>query len=89
MFVTPESKAREAGPAIDRSIFSFRALHAGENAGYAPWHLRSVRVARGDTVQKLARRMAPETFKEERFRALNGLDPARQLKPGEWVKVIE
>ncbi len=48
-----------------------------------PLHLKVVKVAPGDTVEKLASRMAVPDRQVERFRVLNGLDPGDKLKPGQ------
>ena len=42
----------------------------------------------GDTVEKLAGRMAVADRAVERFRVLNGLDPGDRLKPGSEVKIV-
>jgi len=47
-----------------------------------------VQVRPGDTVEKLASRMAVPDHAIERFRVLNGLDPADKLKPGGEVKIV-
>ena len=48
----------------------------------------AVTVAAGETVEKLARRMAIHDRQVERFRVLNGLGPADRVKPGEMVKIV-
>ena len=45
-------------------------------------------VKRGDTVEKLARRMAVGDRPVERFRVLNGLGEKDRLKPGDMVKMV-
>jgi predicted Zn-dependent protease len=53
-----------------------------------PLRLRLVTVAPGDTVEKLAGRMAVADRALDRFRVLNGLDPGDQVKPGSEVKIV-
>ena len=47
-----------------------------------------VTVRSGDTVQSLARRMAFDTYQEDRFRAINGLDASGTLRAGDRVKIV-
>ena len=42
----------------------------------------------GDTVEKLASRMALIDRQVERFRVLNGLEAGDHPKPGEQVKIV-
>ena len=44
-------------------------------------------VSEGDTVERLASRMATDR-KEERFRILNGLGPSDRLRAGDQVKIV-
>ena len=53
-----------------------------------PLRLQVVKVAPGETVDKLASRMAVSDRAAERFRVLNGLDPSDRLKPGSEVKIV-
>ena len=47
-----------------------------------------VEVKRGDTVERLARRMAVADRPAERFRVLNGLGEKDRVKPGDLVKIV-
>ncbi len=53
-----------------------------------PFRVRVVKVGPGDTVDKLAARMAVADHQTERFRVLNGLDAGDRLKPGSEVKIV-
>jgi predicted Zn-dependent protease len=53
-----------------------------------PLHLMVVTVAPGDTVDKLAGRMAVADRAVERFRVLNGLESGAKVKPGSEVKIV-
>jgi predicted Zn-dependent protease len=79
-------------PEIDRSfretVDTFRRMSLAEIQHAKPLHLKAVKVKPGDTVEKLARRMAVPDRQVERFRVLNGLGPGDSLKPGEEVKVV-
>lgn len=47
-----------------------------------------VTVGSGDTAASLTAKMAVPTYKEETFRALNGLKPSDTLKAGSRVKIV-
>jgi predicted Zn-dependent protease len=79
-------------PEIDRSfretVNTFRRMTLAEIKHAKPLHLKIVKVAPGDTVEKLSRRMAVSDRQVERFRVLNGLGPNDHLKPGTEVKIV-
>jgi predicted Zn-dependent protease len=79
-------------PEIDRvfreTVGTFRRMSLAEIQHAKPLHLKAFKVKPGDTVEKLARRMAVSDRQVERFRVLNGLGPADSLKPGSEVKVV-
>ncbi|HVZ53084.1 MAG TPA: M48 family metalloprotease [Pseudolabrys sp.] len=83
---------RKASGATDRafseSVMSFRRMSLKEASEIRPLHLKIVKVAAGDTPEKLAHRMAAFDHPLATFRVLNGLAPSDTLKPGEEVKVI-
>ncbi len=66
---------------------SFRLLGPEEVASLRARRIRTVRTAPGDTVARLAARMASDTPLAH-FRMLNGLSPADRLKPGDLVKLV-
>jgi predicted Zn-dependent protease len=69
------------------SVGTFRRMSLAEIDQTKPLRLRVVKVAPGDTVEKLARRMAVSDRQVEQFRVLNGLDAGDRLKPGSEVKI--
>ena len=69
-------------------INSLRRITAEEAAAIRPRIIHVVTVARGDTVQSLASRMAYRDFKVERFLTLNGLATNSVLTPGQRVKLV-
>jgi predicted Zn-dependent protease len=79
-------------PETDRlfreSIGTFRRMSLAEIEQAKPLHLTVVTVAPGDTIDKLASRMAVPDRAVERFRVLNGLEPGDKLKPGSEVKIV-
>jgi predicted Zn-dependent protease len=84
--------AKHRTPETDRifreSIGTFRRMTLAEIEQAKPLHLMVVKVAPGDTIEKLASRMAGTDRAVERFRVLNGLNPGDKLKPGSEVKIV-
>lgn len=84
--------AQTIDAALDRDfasmVTSLRALSVQEAKRLVPLRVRTVKVARGDTVRKLAARMAEPERAEERFRLLNGLSAGERLRAGQMVKII-
>jgi predicted Zn-dependent protease len=69
-------------------VNSLRRITPQEAAAIHPRIIHVVTVARGDTVQSLAGRMAYRDFKLDRFLTLNGLAPSGTLVPGQKVKLV-
>jgi predicted Zn-dependent protease len=69
------------------SVSTFRRMTLAESQATKPLRLKIVTVAPGDTVQKLASRMAVSDLRVERFRIINGLAPGQRLEPGDRVKI--
>lgn len=84
LFVAPAGSGGDLGPALR----SMRRLAGAEAARLQPRRVRVVRVAPGDTIATLARRMAYRDNQAARFMVLNGIDAARPLRPGERLKLI-
>jgi predicted Zn-dependent protease len=84
--------AKHRTPESDRAfrdaVGSFRRMSIAETEQAKPLRLRIVTVAPGDTIEKLAGRMAVADRALDRFRVLNGLDPGDRLKAGSEVKVV-
>jgi predicted Zn-dependent protease len=84
--------AKHRSPETDRSfresINTFRRMTIAETEQAKPLRLRIVTVAPGDTVEKLASKMAVPDRAVERFRVLNGLDAGDTLKPGSEMKIV-
>jgi predicted Zn-dependent protease len=70
------------------SVASFRRMTLAESQAAKPLHIRIMTVAPGDTVDRLASRMAVTDRQIERFRVLNGLAPGDRIKPGDQVKMV-
>ena len=59
-----------------------------EAAAIKPQRIAVVRVGTGDTVERLAARMAMPDRKVERFRVLNGLQGNEGVRAGQLVKIV-
>ncbi|MEL6279580.1 MAG: M48 family metalloprotease [Pseudomonadota bacterium] len=84
----PENQRNRLSEPLRRMTYSFRRLSQQEANRLKPLRVRVVTVRRGDTVGRLANRMAFDSFREERFRVLNGLDQNEQLRAGQRVKIV-
>jgi predicted Zn-dependent protease len=84
--------ARELTPATDQrfraSATTFRRVPIEEARNARPLRISIAKVARGDTVEKLAAKMAIRDRALDRFLVLNGLQRNSPLKPGDLVKLV-
>ena len=78
----------EVDRAFRESVGTFRRMTLAESQAAKPLHIKIVTVAPGDTVERLAGRMAVPDRPVERFRVLNGLGPNDRANPGDHVKVV-
>jgi predicted Zn-dependent protease len=78
----------EVDRAFRESVGSFRRMTLAESQTAKPLHIRIMTVAPGDTIERLAGRMAVTDRALERFRVLNGLAPGDRIKPGDQVKMV-
>jgi predicted Zn-dependent protease len=81
------SLTAENDRAFREAVSTFRRMSLKESAAIKPLHIRIVTVKPGDTIDRLADRMATD-HKLSRFLLLNGLSAADRLKAGEKVKVV-
>jgi predicted Zn-dependent protease len=79
-------------PETDRTfreaVSSFRRMTIAESQTARPLHIKVVPVEAGDTIERLASRMATPDHSIERFRILNGLEPNDRVAPGDTVKLV-
>ena len=87
-FLTLPAQTSSLSSDLRRTTYSFRTLSPGEASRLKPFRIATVTVGAGDTVEALASRMPFADFKEERFRALNGLSPKDSLHSYRRVKLI-
>jgi predicted Zn-dependent protease len=84
--------AKQKTPEMDRAfreaVGTFRRMSTAESSAAKPLRLKIVTVGSGDTIEKLAARMATSDRATERFLVLNGLEPGERLKPGDQIKIV-
>ena len=84
--------AKNRTDAVDKSfresLGTFRRMTVSETQSAQPQRLKLAEVKAGDTVDRLARRMAVPDRAAERFRVLNGLGEKDRVKPGDLVKIV-
>ena len=84
--------AKRKAPDLDRTfreaVGTFRRMTLSEIQATKPLRLKVVSVQSGDTVERMASRMAVTDHPAERFMVLNGVQPGQVLKPGEQVKIV-
>lgn len=83
----PNNVSTESLEGLKKATYSFRRLMSFEKT-IKPTTLRLVTIGSGDTVTSVAQRMDVEPYKEERFRALNGLGPQERLIIGRQYKIV-
>jgi predicted Zn-dependent protease len=88
LFATPPALTKPLEMDLRRTTYSFRRIDEAEAATYKPRRIRIVSVGPGDTIEGLAAGMPYNDHQVERFVAINGLDPAPPLRPGQLVKTI-
>ena len=74
--------------AFDSLFQSVRRLSAQDAALIRPRRIDIVTVKSGDTVEKMAARMAYNSLQVDRFRVLNGLKSSETVRSGQKVKIV-
>jgi predicted Zn-dependent protease len=87
IFATKRMSA-EVDRGFREAVTSFRRMTLAESQAAKPLRIRVVTVEAGDTVERLAGRMATAERSLERFRVLNGFNPGDRVKPGDQVKIV-
>ena len=88
LVITQPNATAQMKPSVDSMLGSFRRLTNAQAAALKALRIRVVTVRSGDTVSKLAGRMAFDDFRVERFLALNGMKSGDILKAGSRVKIV-
>jgi predicted Zn-dependent protease len=79
---------QEADRAFRYSVTTFRRMTETEVASARPLRLHVVTVTPGDTIERMAGRMAVVDRPLDRFLIINGLNAGDTLKPGDKVKIV-
>ncbi|MFO1112534.1 MAG: M48 family metalloprotease [Rhodospirillales bacterium] len=87
-FLAAPADAQRLQGEFQQTAMSFRLLTAAQAAAVKPWRIDVVTVQAGDTPERLAERMAVDSYRLETFRAINGLDASSRLTPGQQVKIV-
>ncbi len=87
-FLSPPNVTSSLRDNFRRTTYSFRHLTAREKRDLGPLRIRLYQVRSGDTVTRIANRMAVKKFAVERFMLLNGVSQTEPLKAGSTVKII-
>ena len=88
LMITPEGGMAKYLERFHVMVTSFRKLTTAEASAIKPLRIRIITVRSGDTVSGLAARMDVADFKEETFRALNGLGATEGVQAGQRVKIV-
>jgi len=83
----PQNAGTDVVEGLKKTTYSFRSMTESERANIKPLRVRTFTAGAGDTVAMASSRMAFPSYREERFRVLNGL-PSGNLTPGLVYKVI-
>lgn len=86
--IMPTSPSPSLVTALQESTYSFRKLTDKDKAGMSPERIRIVTANAGDTANSLSRQFPTEAYRQERFRALNGISATQEPKAGQRYKVV-
>jgi len=83
LMLMPQSKYQALSQDLQRMSYSFSKISQAQADQIKGRKIRIVTAQRGDTVESIARYMAFDDYKVERFTALNGLTAGQQLRTGQ------
>jgi predicted Zn-dependent protease len=73
---------------LKKTTYSFRRMTDSEKSSIQPQRLKVITASAGDTQATMASRMAYNSYQEERFRVLNGLQAGQPLVAGQTYKIV-
>ncbi|MDB5492444.1 MAG: peptidase family protein [Micavibrio sp.] len=85
---TPPNADAAILDAVKRLILSLRPITPEEMQAISPYHVRLVQAGAEDSVATLAARSSPAEYKEQIFRALNGLAENENVTTGQLYKFV-
>lgn len=83
----PDNASADVVEGLKRTTYSFRTMTESERNTVKPLRVRTFTAGAGDTVAAAAGKMSFPSYREERFRVLNGL-PTGGLTAGQVYKVV-
>lgn len=88
VLTAPAGNRAEVDGRLGAVIDGFGPLSPADQTRFPPYRLHVVTVKAGDTVARLARRMALDVARDRSFRALNRLTPGETVQAGQQVKIV-
>ncbi|MBT5074783.1 MAG: M48 family metalloprotease [Kordiimonadaceae bacterium] len=88
LMLTPQSKFQALSEGLQRMSYSFNKISQAEANNIKGRKIRIATAQPGDTVESIAKYMAFDDYKVERFIALNGLSQGQTLSAGQRLKLI-
>ncbi|MBL4601682.1 MAG: LysM peptidoglycan-binding domain-containing protein, partial [Emcibacteraceae bacterium] len=88
LMLTPQAKYQPVSEGLQRASYSFNKITQSEADQIKGREIKIVTVQSGDTIQSIARYMAFDDYKVERFTALNGLSQNQTLRAGQKLKLV-
>lgn len=88
LMLTPQNKYQDLSESLQRASYSFDKITDEEAADIKGRKIKIIRVRSGDTVDRLSEQMAFDSYKKERFLALNNLTNDQDIKAGQLLKMI-
>lgn len=83
----PDNAGADVVEGLKRTTYSFRTMTDAERNSIKPLRVRTFTAGAGDSVAAAAGKMSFPSYREERFRVLNGL-PSGGLTAGQVYKVV-
>lgn len=88
MILSPGKPSGAMAEELRRFTFSLRLLSLRDAAALQPQRIKVIRVKTGDSIAGFAAQMPFPTYRDARFRVLNGLTENAALSPGAPLKLI-
>ena len=88
MILSPGRPSAALAQELRRFTYSLRQLSPQEAAALQPQRLKIIRVKPGDSIAGFAAQMPFQTYRDARFRVLNGLPENASLRPGTALKLV-
>ncbi|MEM6681059.1 MAG: M48 family metalloprotease [Pseudomonadota bacterium] len=88
VFVSPANMTANLNPEFQQTLYSFKKLTSAQKANVRGRRIKVITVEPRDTLQSLAKTMAYQDYKLDRFLVLNGLDKNAKLKAGDRLKTV-